>query len=167
MQSGTSVRLWTSGTACPISPTSSASGSPTLMSSMSAPPAICSATSASRRERSPAWSSAWNALRPVGLIRSPITQNGCSGPMTTVLDRDCRTVSTRLPFGSGRNAELLAEPGDARLAAERDQVQPGDAWLLKRVPRGGEAELEARLLGIGRALAALDQPLRDADSRHL
>src|SRR2546426_11537120 len=90
---------------------------------MSAPPSTCCATSVSSWERSPAWSWAWNAFRPVGLIRSPITQNGCSGPMTTVLDSDWTTVSTHLPFGSCRNRQPLAEAGDAGLAAGADQVQ--------------------------------------------
>ena len=76
MHSGRSVSPCTSGTAERISSISSASGSPTLTSSTSAPPATCSATSISICDRSPAWSCAWKALRPVGLIRSPITQNG-------------------------------------------------------------------------------------------
>ena len=54
MQSGRSVRPWTNGTACAISPTSSARGSPTFTSSMSAPPATCCATSVSICDRSPA-----------------------------------------------------------------------------------------------------------------
>src|SRR3954453_4406616 len=94
---------------------------------MSAPPSTCSATSVSSCERSPACSCAWSFFRPVGLIRSPITQNGCSGPMVTVLDRDRRTVSTRFPLLSAGDGEPLAEPLDAGLAAERDQVQAGHA----------------------------------------
>jgi len=47
-----------------------------------APPATCCATSVSTRDRSPARSSSWNALRPVGLIRSPMMQNGWPGPIT-------------------------------------------------------------------------------------
>src|SRR3989454_803843 len=94
---------------------------------MSAPPSTCCATSVSSWERSPAWSWAWNAFRPVGLIRSPITQNGCSGPMKTVLDRDWTTVSTQLPFGSRGNPQPSTQPGDAGLATEADQVQAGDA----------------------------------------
>src|SRR5438309_10969710 len=94
---------------------------------MSAPPATCCATSVSSCERSPAWSCAWKALRPVGLIRSPITQNGCPGPMARVLDGDWTTVSTRLPFRSWGDAEPLAEPRDAGFAAEADQVKAGDS----------------------------------------
>jgi hypothetical protein len=33
----------------------------------------------------------------VGLMRSPITQNGWSWPMTTVFDRDCRVVCIAMP----------------------------------------------------------------------
>ena len=88
MQSGRSQSPCTSGIACAISPTSSASGSPTFTSSMSAPPATCCATSISICDRSPACSCAWKALRPVGLIRSPITQNGCAGPIVTVREGD-------------------------------------------------------------------------------
>src|SRR6478735_7027962 len=152
MQSGTSVRLWTSGIACPISPTSSAS---------------CSATSTSIRDRSPAWSWVWNAFRPVGLIRSPITQNGCSGPMTTVLDRDWTTVSTHLPFLSGGNVEALAEPGDAGLFAEADQVEAGDPGQRARVLGELACDVEARLLRVGRAFAAFDRLLRDRDAGHV
>src|SRR5437667_5313108 len=100
---------------------------------MSAPPSTCCATSVSSCDRSPACSWAWKAFRPVGLIRSPITQNGCSGPMTTVLDRDWTTVSTHLPFRSRRDAEALAQPGDAGLATEADQVQACGARQRARV----------------------------------
>src|SRR5207302_6001163 len=157
MQIGTSVSPCTSGIACAISPTSSASGSPTLTSSMFAPPSTCCATSSSSCERSPACSWAWNALRPVGLIRSPITQNGCSGPMATVLDGDWTTVSTRLPFRSCWNAEPLAEPGNAGLAAEADQVEAGDSRQGARVHGELVRDLEALRLLVRRALAALDQ----------
>src|SRR5438477_4278637 len=167
MQMGRSHRPCTSGIALPISSTSSASGSPTLTSSMSAPPATCCATSVSSCERSPAWSCAWKALRPVGLIRSPITQNGCSGPMTTVLDGDWTTVSTRLPFRSWGYAEPLAEPGDACLAAEADEMQPGDSGQRARVLGELEGDLEALRLGVGCALAPLDRLGRHLDPRHV
>src|SRR4051795_3709639 len=94
---------------------------------MSAPPAICWATSSSRRERSPFWSSACSFLRPVGLMRSPMTQNGRSGPITTVLDGDSRTGSNRLPFLAGGDAEAAAEPRDPGLLAEADEVQAANA----------------------------------------
>src|SRR5205823_1009494 len=167
MQSGRSQRPCTSGIALPIRSTSSASGSPTLTSSRSAPPATCCATSVSSCERSPACSCAWKAFRPVGLIRSPITQNGCSGPMTTVLDGDWTTVSTRLPFHAWRYAEPLAEPGDARLAAEADQVEAGDSRQRPRVLDELERDREALRLRVPGAVAALDQLLRHLDPRHV
>src|ERR1700756_5663552 len=108
--------------------------------------------STSTCERSPAWSCAWNAFRPVGLIRSPITQNGCSGPMTTVLDGDWTTVSTRLSFHSRWNPEPLAEPGDACLAAEADQVEACDSRQRPRVLGELDRELEARHLRVGGGL---------------
>src|SRR5262245_18373135 len=167
MHSGSSQRPCTSGIALPIRSTSSASGSPTFTSSMSAPPATCCAMSTSSCERSPAWSCAWNAFRPVGLIRSPITQNGCSGPMTTVLDGDWTIVSTRLPFCSRWNPEPLAQPGDAGLAAEADQVEAGDSRQRARVLRELDRELEALRLRVGPALAALDRRNRHLDPRHV
>src|SRR3954454_22245835 len=157
MQSGTSVRLCTSGTARRISSISSASGSPTLTSSMSAPPAICCATSPSMRERSPFCNSAWNFLRPVGLMRSPITQNGRSGPITTVLDDDSRTVSTQLPFFSRWNAEAAAQTCDAGLLAETDQGQAANSGQLASGVCELAADLEALDLGICRAFHALDE----------
>src|SRR5438874_3273007 len=167
MQIGTSVSPCTSGIACAISPTSSASGSPTLTSSMFAPPSTCCATSSSSCERSPACNWAWNALRPVGLIRSPITQNGCSGPMKTVLDRDWTTVSTQLPFGSRGNPQPLTQPGDAGLATEADQVQAGDAG--QRAGALGEltCDLEALGLGVCRALAAPNGLCGNRDPGHV
>src|SRR5947207_10169123 len=167
MQIGTSVSPCTSGIACAISPTSSASGSPTLTSSMFAPPSTCCATSSSSCERSPACNWAWNALRPVGLIRSPITQKGCSGPMTTVLDRDWTTVSTQLPFGSSRDFQPFAQPGDPRFAAEADQVDAGGPGQRARPVGELAGDLEAFVLGIGSALTALDQLRRNRDPRNV
>src|SRR6476646_8833572 len=163
MQSGMSVSRWTSGIAWPISATSSASGSPTLTSSMSAPPSTCCATSVSSCERSPAWIWAWNTFRPVGLIRSPMTQNGCSGPMLTVLDRDWTTVSTQLPFCSCGNGKPLAEACNAGLLAKADQVQAGDPRQRARVLRELACDVEAFVLRTARALAALDRLLRHGD----
>src|SRR4051812_18712880 len=167
MQSGISVSPCTSGMACPMSATSSASGSPTFTSSMSAPPSTCCATSTSSCERSPAWSCAWNAFRPVGLIRSPMTQNGCSGPMTTVLDRDWTTVSTHLPLFAGWNAQALAEARDPGLLAKADQVQTGDTGQRARMFGELARDVEALLCGIVRALAALDRLRRNGDARHV
>src|SRR3954470_2546076 len=165
--SGRSVSPCTSGIAFRMSSISSASGSPTLTSSMSAPPSTCSATSISSCERSPACSCAWSFLRPVGLMRSPITQNGCSVPMTTVLDRDWTTVSTQLPFVAGRNGEAPAESSDAGLTAEADQVQPRGAWKRACVVGELARHLEALRFLVCGALAARDRLLRDDDSRHM
>ena len=38
-------------------------------------------------------------MRPVGLIRSPTMQNGCSGPIRSSLLAERRTVSMIAPFG--------------------------------------------------------------------
>src|SRR3954447_1092738 len=100
-------------------------------------------------------------------MRSPMTQNGCSLPMTTVLDRDWMTVSTRLSLLTGRDAEPAAQTRDAGLAAEADQVQAAHTGLRERVRGELDTELEARLLGIVRALAALDQLVRNRDPRNL
>src|SRR5579864_448117 len=164
MQSGSSVSPCTSGIARPMSATSSASGSPTLTSSMSAPPAICWTTSISSCDRSPACSCAWNVLRPVGLIRSPMTQNGWSDPMTTVLDGDWTTVCTGLP---GRNAEALAEAGDSGFPPETDEVEAGDARQRARVRGELARDLEALGLGVGGALAALDDLGGHFDAGHV
>src|SRR5207253_8222734 len=96
-----------------------------------------------------------------------MTQNGCSGPMTTVLDRDWTTVSTHLPFLTGRNVQALAEAGDACFLAEADQVQAGDAG--QRACMLGELAryVKARLLRIRRALAALDRLLGHGDAGHV
>src|SRR4051794_7371413 len=102
-------------------------------------------------------------LRPVGLMRSPITQNGCWLPMVTVLDRDRRTVSTRFPLFSGGDGEAAAEPFDAGLAAEADQVQARHAREPAGVIRELAGHLEALGLGVAGALAALDDLGRDGD----
>src|SRR5579864_399612 len=164
MQSGRSQRPCTIGTARPMSPISSASGSPTLTSSMSAPPATWAATSISSCDRSPSCSCAWNALRPVGLIRSPMTTNGWSGPMMTVLDGDRTTVCTCLPR---RNAESPAEAGDAGLAPEADEVKAGDAGKRTRLLGELARHLETLGLGGGGALAACDRLHRDGDAGDL
>src|SRR5512146_460663 len=157
-----SVSDCTSGIAWRINSTSSASGSPTLTSSMSASGACC-ATSTSIRDRSPCWSCAWNFLRPVGLMRSPITQNGRPGPITTVLDGDSRTVSNRLPFVAGGNGKPGAQSCDAGLLAKADQVQSAHAG--QRAGGIGQltGDLEALGFGVGRALAPFDHVRRDTD----
>src|SRR2546423_1085403 len=87
--------------------------------------------------------------------------------MTTVLDGDWTTVSTRLPFRSWGYAEPLAEPGDAGLAAEADEMQPGDSGQRARVLGELEGGLEALRLRVGRALAPLDQLGRHLDPRYV
>ena len=97
MQIGRSVSPWTRVMALASSSASSVSGTPMLMSSMVAPPVTCSATSCSMRDRSPARSFSANSRRPVGLIRSPIRQNGWSGPMTTSRVAEETTVCMTAP----------------------------------------------------------------------
>jgi hypothetical protein len=107
-------------------------------------------------------------LRPVGLMRSPMMQKGCVGPIVTVLDRECRTVSMRLvPFGSGLDAQSLTELGDAGVLAERDEVQAGDAGLRARVVRELAGDLEALVLLVRRGLGAGDELGRHLDARDL
>jgi hypothetical protein len=98
-----SMQIGASAVSCTIrsifcsSSDSSTSGMPALTSSTLAPAATCASVSVTTVERSPLRSASANTLRPVGLIRSPMTQNGCPGPMTTVAPRDLRTVSMVLP----------------------------------------------------------------------
>src|SRR4051794_29432566 len=99
-------------------------------------------------------------------MRSPMMQNGRSGPMTIVLDRECSTVCTGLSLLSSRNTERPAEPRDA-VAAEADQVQSGDARLLERVLGELPRELKTVLLSVSRAPAPLDELVRHADPRHV
>ena len=82
-------------------------------------------------------------------MRSPITQNGRSGPITTVLDGDSRTVSTQLPFSTSRNAEAAAQARDARLIARLDAeaaakiaLRAGGDKSEHRVGRNRDAILE-------------------------
>src|SRR6476620_6740518 len=152
MQIGASVAWATVRSMSCSSSDSSTSGMPALTSSMSAPACTWASASTVTVDRSPPRSSSAKVLRPVGLMRSPMTQNGWSWPMTTVLLRDCRVVCMRerlLPFDSRLEAEACAELGDARVLAERDQVQTADAGQRKGV--GGElvGEVEARLLLVG------------------
>src|SRR5207248_6195220 len=71
---------------------------------------------------------------------------------------------SRLP---GRNAEALAQAGDARLLAEADEVEAGDAG--QRASALGELarDLEALCLGIGGALAARDDLGGHFDAGHV
>src|SRR5204863_5074452 len=158
IQIGASVACATARSMSWSSSASSTSGIPALTSSMSAPAVTWASASTVTVDRSPPRSSSANALRPVGLMRSPMTQKGWSWPMTTVLLRDCRVVCMRerlLPFDARIEAEACAELGDARVLAERDQVQAADPGERQGV--GGElvGKVEARLLLVGSRLDAL------------
>src|SRR5579862_721815 len=146
---------------------SSTSGMPALMSSMSAPAATCSVASTPTRERSPSRSSAEKSLRPVGLMRSPMMTNGCPAPIVTVLDRERMTVSMLLSFRSRRDAQPLAQFRDARVLAERDEVQPGDAGQRERVARLLVGDLEALVLLVLGRLRARDHLVGHLDARNV
>src|SRR3954470_13452593 len=168
MQIGRVVAARTTCSMLCSSSASSTSGIPALTSSMSAPASVWATASAVTVDRSPPRSSSANTLRPVGLMRSPMMQKGCVGPIVTVLDRECRTVSMRLvPFGSGLDAQSLTELGDAGVLAERDEVQAGDAGLRARVVRELAGDLEALVLLVARRLGACDELGRDLDARDL
>src|SRR3954449_1287259 len=144
---------------------SSTSGMPALTSSMSAPASVWASASAVTVEGSPLRSCSANVLRPVGLMRSPMMQKGCSGPIVTVLDRECRTVSMRLvPFGSGLDAQSLTELGDPGVLAERDEVKARDAGQRARVVGELAGDLEALVLLVGGGLGARNQLRRHLDA---
>src|SRR3954462_8967136 len=158
MQIGRSDASWTVVSICASSSASSTSGMPALTSSMSAPASVWAMASAVTVDRSPPRSSSANVLRPVGLMRSPMMQKGCSGPIVTVLDRECRTVSMRLvPFGSGLYAPSVANLCDARVLAERDEVKARDAGERAGVVGDLTGDLEALALLVGRGLGPRDQ----------
>src|SRR5437763_16460567 len=120
------------------------------------------------RDRSPLRSSSENVLRPVGLMRSPITQNGWSCPMVTVLDRDSRTVCIALlSFDSWRDPETRAELCDARVLSEGDEVETRHAGERERMRGLFEREVEAGLVLVGGGLHAIDHGGRHLDARHL
>src|ERR671933_133246 len=168
MQIGRSVLAWTVLSICCSRSASSTSGMPALTSSMSAQASVWATASAETVDRSPPRNSSANALRPVGLMRSPMMQNGCVGPIVTVLDRDSRTVSMRLvPFGSGLDAQSLTELGDARVLAERDEVQARDPGKRAGVVGELAGDLEALVLLVGRRLGARDELRRHLDARDL
>src|SRR6478735_779969 len=140
---------------------------PALTSSMSAPMAICASASSITRSRLPSRNSCAKALRPVGLMRSPMMQNGLSMPIVTVLDRDCRTVSTRVSLLGWGNAEPLAQAPDRVVLAERDEMQPAHARLREGVPCLFDCKFESFLAGIRGVLHALDHRCGNRDARHL
>src|SRR6478672_2540798 len=129
---------------------------PALTSSMSAPMAIWASASSSTRSRLPSRNSCAKALRPVGLIRSPMMQNGLSIAIVTVLDRDCRTVSTRVSLLRLGNAQALAQAPDCVVLAERDEVQSAHARLCEGVSCLLDRQLERLGARVGGVLDPLD-----------
>ncbi len=93
-------------------------------SSTMAPPATCWATSVSTRDRSPARSSSWNALRPVGLIRSPMMQNGWPGPITACPAAEERTVSTPAAYAGSAARRRWISSLARTTAAEASECVP-------------------------------------------
>src|SRR5919109_4982510 len=168
MQIGRSLAACTVRSIFCSSSASSTSGMPALTSSMSAPASVWATASLVTVERSPPRSSSAKILRPVGLMRSPMMQKGWSGPIVTVLDRDSRTVSMRLvPFGSGLDAQSLTNLGDARVLAERDEVEARDAGQRTGVVGELAGDLEALALLVGGRLGARDELRRHLDARDL
>src|SRR5919109_45888 len=168
MQIGRSLAAWTVRSIFCSSSASSTSGIPALTSSMSAPASVWAIASLVTVERSPLRSSSAKILRPVGLMRSPMMQKGWSGPIVTVLDRDSRTVSMRLvPFGSGLDAQSLTNLRDARVLAERDEMEARDAGQRAGVVGEIAGDLEALALLVLGGLGARDELGRHLDARDL
>src|SRR3954464_3890222 len=168
MQIGRSHASWTVRSICWSRSDSSTSGMPALTSTMSAPASACAIASPVTVDRSPPRNSSANVLRPVGLMRSPMMQKGCVGPIVTVLDRECRTVSMRLvPFGSGLDAQSLTELGDARVLAERDEVEARDPGQRTGVVGELAGDVEALVLLVARGLGAGDELRRHLDAGDL
>ena len=71
---------------------SSANGMPAFTSNIVAPASTCATASASTLLKSPSVISVASNLRPVGLMRSPITQNGWSKPIVTSFDAEHNLV---------------------------------------------------------------------------
>ena len=111
---------------------------PALTSSSSAPAATCSSASFFTVSKLPATISAASFLRPVGLMRSPITQNGWSKPITTSLVAEVITVSVMMPISlrrpprrpAGQDAGLRDDLGDQLLLPVGHDVHAGDALDL-------------------------------------
>src|SRR6185437_872481 len=167
MQMGRSTASCTVVSIALSSSGSSTSGMPALTSSMLAPACAWASASAVTVERSPLRSSSANTLRPVGLMRSPMMQKGCSAPIVTLPERDRSTVSIGLSFDSWGDSEATAELGDARVLAEGDEVQAGHARLGQRVGCQLVGDVKALVLGVGRLLDAADGLGRNVDAGHV
>src|SRR5690242_8593030 len=167
MQIGASTASWTVRSIALSSSGSSTNGMPALTSSMSAPASTCAFASMVTVERSPPRSCSANDLRPVGLIRSPMMQNGPSELIVTVLDRDRSTVSIGFPFDSGRDAQTCAQLCDACVLAERDEVKTRDPGQRQRVNRLLVCDLLAFLLGVPGLFHPPHDLRRDVDAGDL
>ena len=103
MQSGKSQIDMTISRVCFINGGSDSFGftavTPALTSSICAPAAICAKASLITVSKLPACISAASFLRPVGLIRSPITVKGLSKPMIWVRVADWTRVCVMTGFG--------------------------------------------------------------------
>src|ERR1700759_5229802 len=164
MQIGRSTAAWTVRSIDLSSSGSSTSGMPALTSSMVGPASAWSSASAVTVERSPLRSCSANALRPVGLMRSPMMQKGWSAPFVTLRERDRSTVSMGLSFDWWGDAEAAAELRDPRVLAEGDEVQAGHAGLRQGVRGQLVGDLEALVLGIAGLLDAGHGLRRDVDA---
>ena len=100
-------------------------------------------------------------------MRSPMMQNGLSIAIVTVLDRDCRTVSTRVSLLGCGDAEALAQAPDRVVLAERDEMQAAHARLCEGVASLFDGQLEGFFAGVGGVLDPLDRGRRDRDARYI
>ncbi len=141
MASGTSTRSCTICNVRTIRSGSVALGStavtPALMSSMVAPAATCSSASLMTVSKLPSTISAASFLRPVGLMRSPMTQNGRSKPMAISLVADATMVrvinlSSRMYEAASCGGCRGAGPGRRVLIPAADVAQD----LLRRFQPG-------------------------------
>ncbi len=125
---------------------SSASGMPALTSSMWAPAATCASTSRSTRLKSPAFISSARALRPVGLMRSPMMTNGRSKPSTTSRVAELRTVSVMRRVLGGH----VPTPWDRRLVGRGEHRAALDAAGLDQLGEPVFRVVGLEALGLGR-----------------
>ena len=116
---------------------SSASGMPALTSSICAPASTCAIASATTVSKLPAAISAARALRPVGLMRSPITTNGRSKPITT-------SFVARRQQRLGHPVLLPARPHEALEHVVRDTRRRATRPPGRPPPRGRRRSRAAR-----------------------